>query len=195
MTDLEEIQQQQQALNARVDALSKQLDEIKDLLVGQERHITQDEVDATRNYFDRIGDIEGDIEDLQRETKAAVASSRARVDGGNPSKKEIAKTAMRNKLITNAAKKTGRKHKLQLSQVDEIVTKVDLAYQTVKDAAKELSVQWDAFDRRKDESGNWIVALDEQEVSNELVYLVEDDLERTDLTKRLISQNTAEGGH
>lgn len=191
--NLEEIQRKQQALDARMNALQTQLDTIKDLLIGQDREIIEDEVESARNYFDRLGDIESEMSELQRDTRVAVASTRARVDGGNPSKKDIAKTTMRNKLVTNAATKSGRKHKLQLSQVDEIVTKVNLNYQTVKDAAKDLAAERDGFDRRKDESGNWIIALDTEHLSNEIVYLVEEDLERDDLTKRLISENMIQG--
>lgn len=195
MTDdeLEDLRRENRALKARVDALSKQLDELKDLVIGQDREMSESEVEEARNFFDRVGDVENEMGEVSKTARAAVAASDARADGGSPSKKELTMNKARNRLVTNAAAKSGTKHKIKFATIQDAVERADIKYQTVKDATAELSAKWDAFETGKDENGDWVLKLFESELSNELVYTVEADLERDDLTKRLISDNTRVG--
>jgi len=194
VAELEDIKRKQQSLDARMDALTTQIDELKDLLIGDEREFTQDEVVAARNFFDRMQDTEAELEALSRQTRAAVATADARSDGGNPTKKELVVQRARNRLVTNAAVRAAPKQRVKLAAIQDGIDRADVAYQTVKDAATELQTRWDAITRMKDESGDWALVLDEEHLSKELVYAVEHDLGRDDLTKRLISENGQEGG-
>lgn len=187
--EVTELQQENQKLNALVSALQKKVSNLEDIVVGENRDTATDTVEESLNIFDRVNEIEQEMDEMSRTARAAVAASDARADGSGPTKKELAMKEGRNKLVTNAATSTAKKQKIKFARIQDNVDKTDVRYQTVKDAANELVAKWDAIEKTKDESGEWVLTLQENEISKELVYVVENDLGRDDLTKRLISGN------
>jgi hypothetical protein len=201
MSDLEErvdeLEAENRRLNALVDAQRKKMNRIVALLIGSERDFGQFDVQMVENIWDQIDDLDERLDLAEQDVATALATSQARSDGGEPTKKEIALRETRNELVRKAATGTGKSDGVGVtaSDVQQMGRpKVELAYQTVKDAWHELAQRWDAIVVTNGEDGTRRAKLMRDEVTRELVAVVEDDLGRDDLTKRLISRKTTGEG-
>lgn len=193
--EIQDLRRKNNALEARLEAMTKRQNRLFELLIGEERDPSEPVVDESRNFFDRIADLEDTVQDVEQSAKAAIAQNAARADGGETTKKEIAQNEARNELVRLAAKARGNNHQVTVGDVQQQARpQTELAYQTVKDAFYDLQTGWNAFRVDTNEQDQRVLRVDEKEVSRELTVTVEESLGRDDLTKELISENRPAGG-
>lgn len=187
----DDIEQELQAMNARLDAFKKRQEAIIELLIGRDRVLTEQEVTAHRNLLDELADLDEQTDSLERRAEAAIAEVSARSDGGEVTKKDIARKEARNELVRSAATSRNGESTITVSEIQKQARpQTELNYQTVKDAFYDLQARWECLS--VDESGERRLVLDVEEISRQLVVTVEEDLGRNDLTKELISQREGE---
>jgi len=201
MTDkderIAELERENQALEARVDALNKKVKTLTKLVIGEQR--TEDgglhhpDLEDAVNFFDRMEGLEDEFEDIETTARSAIATTDTAADGGQTGKKQMARNKARNRLIVNLARSSSPKQKMKFTTVIDEIKRAEIAYQSVKDACEALALDWDAFEIGTDEEGDKVIKVFLNDVTKELTYRVEEDLARDDLTKRLISQREQGG--
>lgn len=194
-----ELERENRELRALVDAQSKKMDRIIELLVGCERDFSEVETDMIENLLDRTERLEENVDEVQTDAGAALARAKtARSDGGSVTKKEIARNTTRNELVRSAIKgwaKSDDGTGLSVGDVQNMAKpQTKLHYQTVKDAWEDLAMDWGAIIVTDAEDGERRAKIKKQAITRELVAVVEDDLGRDDLTKELISRKESGGG-
>lgn len=192
-----ELEAENRKLNALVDANRKKMNRIVSLLIGQERDFAEIDVQMVENFWDQLDDVDQRLELAEQDVATALATAETRSDGGEPTKKEVALRETRNELVRKAATGSGKSDGVgvTVSDVQQMARpKVELAYQTCKDAWYDLAQRWDAIAVTEGEDGTRRAKLQRDAVTRELVAVVEDDLGRDDLTKRLISRKITEEG-
>lgn len=152
-------------------------------------------VDAANDAVQRLEELEQMEERIESAEMAAqsaigVAKSEGVADGGTPPKKERAKRVARNEVVrqalTNPNADSGG---VTVGKVQDMLRPdLNVAYQTVKDAFDDLVEGWPAFEEGENAEGNRELLGQKSEMSQDLVGAVEMDLDRDDLTKRLISR-------
>lgn len=140
--------------------------------------------------------IEGTLEDHEEQIEAnavsaqsalGVAQARSRADGGETTKKERAEKKSRNELVRRACLGQGRQ--IPVRKVKDMCKPEMTVYQqTVEDAWDELVARWSCFKRTETENGLKALKVEPSRIPDELVHAVEDDLDRDDLSKRLLSR-------
>lgn len=195
---VEELEQENTKLNALLDAQGKKLDRMATLLVGN-RDFGYVDVDMVENFLDQLEDHDQHLEDITDDLAAVRAQQKARSDGGAETKVGIARKTTRNELVLAAIKNYDRtvsdgEGMLWSDVRDQAGDRVDLKYQTVKDAWSSLEQEWAAIHVGEGADGNRRVKIDRDEITRELVTVVERDLGRDDLTKELISRKESKGG-
>lgn len=150
---------------------------------------------------ERVADVEVDAQQAQQTATNALGVARATDRGvradGSPSKVDIARMTARNELIKRALidRSSSAGGGITVGEVQQMCRpEHEMAYQTVKDAFGDLVEKWDGMVTGTNEAGNRAVMVDTKRVTKELVGVVEEDLGRDDLTKRLISRRGGEGG-
>lgn len=133
------------------------------------------------------------LDETHREAKGAkgVAEAKARADGAMASKKERALQTVRNELVRRAALQQGSR--ITLGEVKDICKpQLSIHNQTVYDAWDELTVRWSCFSVEDTKDGGKSLVVEPSRISDDLIYAVETDLSRDDLSKRLMTRR--EGG-
>jgi hypothetical protein len=152
-------------------------------------------VEENRLLRRRVDELEGELQ-MALDAAGAVESG-ARADGG-PKKIEIARWKSRNELIRQAGERpdlrnpaTGavvqnKSATVDVSKVQDMATpEHDLKWQTVVDAWKSLARNWDCFEVVKPDDGRKQLRI-VKDPPESLVRMVETDLDRDDLIKRLV---------
>lgn len=174
---------------------TKEMAAIRKLIysLGDPREENLDILEAADAAFDRIVAIEETAENAELAAQSAlgVAQAKERSDGGQ-TKKGAVLTKSRNELVRRAlvdtSGATGRH--LTVGMVKDMCRPELTVYQqTVEDAWDELVSRWSCFTRSTNEEGNKALKIEKRELSQDLVHAVEDDLDRDDLSKRLLRQN------
>lgn len=195
---IENLEAENRELRALLNAQSKRVDRIIRLLIGSEREFGAMDEDMVVNFLDQLEDHDERLDGVERDAATAVARARtARSDGGETTKKEIAKRKTRNELVrstvTNWNKSDGSGVTVSAVQ-DMAKPQTKLNYQTVKDAWDDLTMEWGAIIVTDGEDGAKRAIIKHEALTRELVAVVEDDLGRDDLTKELISRRETGGG-
>ncbi|MDS0243954.1 MULTISPECIES: hypothetical protein [unclassified Haloferax] len=160
-----------------------------------------DALDAAADAIATIDELEDEnrqmrerLEEVERKASNAMGAAKAsdngaRADGG-PGKKDKARLAARNELVKrcllDASSSAGGS--LTVGEVQTMLRPgTDVAYQTVKDAMNDLASRWQAIYLGENENGTRALKVKRDCLDEDLVGAVEVDLDRDDLTKRLIS--------
>lgn len=168
--------------------------------IGTERMEDVGPVEAAYRAIDDYERMRGEVRaavkmaeeaNQMAQTAISLADQQAK-DEDDISQKQKAKLVTRNLLVKNAA--LGRGKNIRVPEVqDKAQPKFDLAYQTVKDAWKELETETDGFSRGENAAGKKVLKVDVTGLRPETTRAVEHSLGRNDLTKRLISRRKGEG--
>lgn len=157
--------------------------------------------DYVEGLEDEIEELNAKIESVEQTANSALgvaqsASKGAAPDGGGLSKTAKARNAARNELVKRALldRSTSSGGSVTVGDVQKMLKPgTDVAYQTVKDAFGDLVETWPAFVEGENQDGNRALKVKTSKLSKDLVGAVEADLDRDDLTKKLISR-TGNGG-
>jgi hypothetical protein len=194
-----ELERENNALSARLDAMARKQAELIDLVIGDEPMLTEDDIQAMEPVREQLQQLDGRVEDAAQTASAAMANGKtARSDGGETTKKDVAIRESRDELVRQVAYEGASAPTITVAEVEEQAKpQTELAYQTVEDAwtgfDDSLENVWDAF-KVVDGSGDTKrLLLASDDISRELAHTVEQSLGRDGLTKRLISDQT-EGG-
>lgn len=168
-------------------------------------HLFEDVVDleaTTDDHEDRIAELEAENKRLREEfgeirttAEQAMVVASAGHDPDSESKVDRARRLTRNELVRRAAMGGPLPDRpITVSTIQAMARpEQDLAYQTVKDAWNDLRSEWPCF-RETTKNGTKALTVSNQDISKALSRAVEVDLERDDLTTRLMSDEREEGG-
>ena len=185
--DVEELKQQVTALEARLDAYQTKFERLLQLVCDDPDEFGTIDVAAEEAILSRLDDHDDRITEAEDDVARAIASARVRAaDGGEgKTKVGIAEEIARNEVVRRAAKNQNDA-RVKATKVQELARpQHELAYQTVKDALRNLSSQWRELRVRKDPRA---LELGVNQVTRELTAVVDDDLASLDATKLLISE-------
>lgn len=154
-----------------------------------------DILEAAENAVQRVKDVEEAAENAEITAQSAlgVAQARGRADGGQ-TKKEAAATKTRNELVRRALvdKSSASGSHVTVGEVKDMCRPELTVYQqTVEDAWDELVSRWKCFKLSTTEDGRKAIEINKNTISEELVGAVEQDLDRDDLSKRLLRRRGA----
>jgi hypothetical protein len=192
-----ELERENNALSARLDAMARKQAELIDLVIGDEPELTEPQIESMEPVRAQLQQLTARLDEAEQDASTALANTaEARSDGGNRTKKEVAIQLSRDELVRQAAVQNASAPTVTVPEIiDKAQPQMNLQYQTVKDAWEgyddSLQTVWDAFNVVEGEEKRLLLATDD--VSRELAHKVEHSLGRDGLTKRLISDQT-EGG-
>ena len=170
---------------------TKEMAAIRKLLyaLGDPQEEGKDILEAANATVERVLEVEEMAEKAEASAQSAlgVAQARDRADGGT-TKKETAETKSRNELVRRAAMdRTGSGKLITVADVKDMCRPELTVYQqTVEDAWDELAARWGCIYRGTSENGTKALKIDKNAIGAELVHAVEQDLDRDDLSKRLL---------
>lgn len=157
--------------------------------------------DRVNELEELVADLQIDVQQAQQTATNALGVARATDTGiradGSPSKVDVARMTARNELVKRALidRSSSAGGGITVGEVQQMCRpEHEMAYQTVKDAFGDLVEKWDGMVNGENEAGKRAVMVDTKRLTKELVGVVEEDLGRDDLTKRLISRRGGEGG-
>lgn len=192
-----ELERENNALAARLDAMARKQAELIDLVIGDEPELSESQIESMVPVRTQLNQLTGRVADAEQDASTALANTaEARSDGGSPTKKKVAIRISRDELVRKAAFQGASAPTLTVPDViDKATPQTELQYQSVKDAWKgyddSLTKVWEAFKVVEGEEKRLLLATDD--VSRELAHKVEQSLGRDGVAKRLISDQT-EGG-
>lgn len=149
-------------------------------------------IEAAAATVERVEAAERMAQNAETTAQSAlgVAQARGRADGGQ-TKKETAATKTRNELVRRAVldKSGATGAHVTVADVKRMCRPELTVYQqTVEDAWDDLVARWRCFERSTNEEDVKALKIDKSAMTEELVGAVEQDLDRDDLSKRLLSR-------
>lgn len=168
--------------------------------------------DATNTAIERIETIEERLDEIEEKSDTALGVARAidtgaRGDGG-PSKIERARMLSRNEVIRQTATQASVFNDTEGKRIEHVVGSVsnsdvqdmakpqaELKWQTIDDAWRDLCRDWECFTIDDSRATKTLTLTSVDEIPRELVRVVEADLDRDDLAKRLVGGNAPAGGN
>jgi len=191
---VETLEREQTALEARLDAINTRIDNVLDLVIGEDREMTEDSIEARPSVIETLDQVADDVGEARRTAKdaeASVAEVEDRVEVSS-SVQDRVRVSIRDRLVKNAllgthdAEYTG----LKLSEVDEKTpVDLDVAWTQAKRAASALVTNWDAFVLDTDEKGDQVVRVITPAISADLANRCESSLSRDDLANIVVAGN------
>lgn len=190
---MDELEQQVQSLEAKLDAYKTKYERLVQLLCDDKADFAGMDVAREPSILSRLDQHDEKIDGLRDDVAVAIATAKARADGsGQDTKVEIAKTIARNEVVRRAAKEPGQNSRVKATKVQDLASpKHELAYQTVKDALRDLKQDYRELRVRTDPRA---LELAVDKVTRELTAVADQDLADVEATKRLISENTSGRG-
>ena len=171
---------------------TKEMAAIRKLLyaLGDPNDEGLDILEAADATIERIQAVENTAQGAEVAAQSAlgVAQARGRADGGQ-TKKETAATKTRNELVRRALLDNSGATGAHVTVADvKRMCRPELTVyqQTVEDAWDELVARWRCFERSTNEEDVKALKIDKRAISEDLVGAVEQDLDRDDLSKRLL---------
>jgi chromosome segregation ATPase len=191
-----ELERENQALEARVDALTKKFQTLAKFLAGDDSiHAVESERGADEpNLLARLDQMEADIADIDDATQTAIGLATASPSSDHGQQTQVAKNLARNKLVKMKADVGPSYSTCEVSngQIRDMAEpEHDLAWQIVDNAWSHLVDDWDCFeiDTSGDEKTLQLVSTPEKA----LVKAVERDLGRDDLAKSFFGEKLPKG--
>jgi cell division septum initiation protein DivIVA len=165
------------------------------LLDAQQQRI-KDLESENEQLREELVELDAKLDEAKQTAASALGVARATDDGaradGSPAKVDQARWNARNKLVKEAL--VGNATSITVPEVQRMCEpELDVAYQTVKDAFSALQSRWTAFEMTNNADGSRVLTVTVSALSEDVVAAVEADLERDDLTKRLISRRGGDG--
>lgn len=191
-----ELERENQALEARVDALTKKFETLAKFLAGDDSlHAVQAERGEDEpNLLARLDQIEADIAEIDDATQTAIGLATASPQSNHGEKTTLAKNLARNKLVKMRAE-VGESYstpELANSDVRDMAEpEHDLAWQIVDNAWRQLASDWECF--AIDDSGQEKTLQLVSTPEKPLVKAVERDLGRDDLAKSFFGEKLPNG--
>lgn len=165
-------------------ALRKFLFTIGDVEPGDDEDRILEAANAAIERLDAIEEAAQNAE-VSAHSALGVAQAKQRADGGT-TKKETASKLSRNELIRRLANGRGTAN-VTVGDIKEMAKpEVVLYQQTIEDAWDDLQSRWSCFTRTTNQGGFKVLQADRANAVPELVHAVEEDLDRDDLSKRLL---------
>jgi hypothetical protein len=154
-------------------------------------------LEAAHEFINRIEELEDENERLREELQeakndaelavavAGETSDAARADGG-PTKVKRAEHLSRNEVVRQAITTTGKGGSVTAGGVGDMARpETNLHHRTVHDAWDKLVSRWGSIRvQERDDAANRLV-VDRDDLEDELVRLVDDDLNDTELVEEL----------
>lgn len=147
--------------------------------------------------IEELQELQDELEEvrLMAQNAYSMADRQAR-DEDDMTKKDTARVLARDEAVKRAAIDSSSRGKAVTSPEvrDMARPQSELRSQTIKDALTDLSQEWPALEKDKNDDGVWRITVDRSSVSEDLAATVENSLGRDDLAKRLMSQRSSKGG-
>lgn len=182
---LQELERENRALEARLDAMSTRFDRLERFLIGDDRAFGEDQFDTAADVWTRL-----DEHQELAETALAIAES-TRGERRELSKKEIAKRLSRNECVVEAAVKGTQIHGSidAATVIDMAKPELRLKHRTIFDAWDELVEEWECFSTTDGQPGPHgdvkQLRCNRDELPDRLVRLVKNSLSGTEVTESL----------
>jgi len=145
----------------------------------------------------RVARMEDELDRIDRVAEnARQTADRNAKRGDGVSKKDIARLKSRNEVVRKLAidRSNTKGASVTASEVQEMgKPNTKLNYQTIYDAWDDLAMEWDGCSRTTNQEGAKVLHLSKDDLTSSLVKTVEADLQRDDLSKRLLSRAEREG--
>jgi hypothetical protein len=153
--------------------------------------------EAVKRAEQRVADLEQEVQEARRDAEISRATSKAIDDGtradGAPTKKDRALWLSRDECVRRALVDGGSVNTggmVTTTDVKDMAKpQTKLYHQTIADAWDELMMRHDEFDVVDPEDKPKRLQVDVENLTTEVVNLVEDSLGRDGLTKRLLSHH------
>lgn len=184
---IENLQQENQAQKALIEAYQKKLGRIDDLLVGEERDLAEDEFDVADDIWTQIQEAKS----LSEESLSVAQTSSVR--DSTTSKKEIAKKLSRNETVIKSINTSQKGAAVDCPKVIDM-GKPDtrLAHRSILDGWNELCDEWECFEIIK-KDGSKMLRCSTESLSGVIVRAVKNDLSDPEVTETLNSWLASEG--
>lgn len=156
-----------------------------------------DAVDDALDRFEELEELETQIEENTNMVASALSRVNEIASDDDLTKKRAALLKSRNELVKRAILDTSATNGYGLTTSDVVTMakpEIKLYHQTIIDAWDELESSWLCFEQGQNADGNKRLRIDSGAIPEDLARIVEQDLDRDDLAKRLLSQNTGNGG-
>lgn len=156
---------------------------------------------TTEDHEERIAQLESEneqlrerVDELEAIAEQAMVVASAGHDPDGESKVERAKRLTRNELVRRTAMGGHtRDRPITTTKVREMARpETELKWQTVKDAWADLQEEWPCF-RETTKNGTQALTVSKTDIPKALARAVEADLDREDLTKRLVGDSAGGG--
>jgi len=143
-----------------------------------------------------VAQLRDSVAELQRDVETAMTIAEQQATDGNTTKQRAARLSARDELVRRLALDRSCTSGASITASDTqqmLKPELKVHYQTVKDAWDGLAADWSAFRVAETEDGTAALKIDADAVDESLVTTVEANLERDDLTKRLLSEGRRGG--
>jgi len=189
-------------LEKRVDELERKVDRFEERaasktqllsLIGALGVDVEDYTADPLDYKRDVIEIGVDIEDAAEKTTRALSTVKqiddgSRADGG-PSKTRTAATLSRDVVVRRALTRSGSGGGVTGREVINMAESrgIDLCHRTVQRGWKQATTEWEELVVQDPHDRDKRLAVDADDISEELLYTVDESLSETDLTERFSS--------
>jgi hypothetical protein len=190
---IETLENEQNELEMRLEAMTTRIDNVLNLVIGEDREVTEDSIEARPSIIETLDQVADDVGEAKRTAKdaeASVAEVEDRVKVSS-SVQDRVRVSIRDRLVKNAllgnhdAEYVG----LKLAEVDEKTpVDLDVAWTQAKRAASALATNWDAFVIDTDQEGDQVVRVIIPAISADLANRCESSLDRDDLANIVVAR-------
>jgi len=187
-----ELEQQVEALRARNDALSRKLDTLVDIIIGEERELHEPSIEARDALLQTIDDVATDATAARQEAEgasAAVESVSERVQ--ESSKQARIDAEVRDHLVKKALLGTASRdaRKLALADVDDITpADLDVSWQEAKRCRDRLVTEWAAFVAVETGDDQQAIGVSKSRITTDLANTCGRSLGRDDLANTVVGE-------
>lgn len=190
---IEELEAQNQALEARVDALNAQLNEVKRLLLG-EREMNEDAIQARESFLATLERYDDDVEqahEMAKGAQVAVQELDKRV-GTEGSTQDQIRAVVRDQLVKDALLGNHQAEYVGIRLADfdhHTPPDVDVHYQQAKRVTDDLVSNWTAFVEDTNGDGERVVRALVKAINQDLANKCERSLGRDGLANIVVSRD------
>ena len=184
---------------SQAQSVEDEVEKLRTLLFTQIKK-RKEMADQLDQHEDRIEELEEENEQLRAEIEQATNGAKAAIKSakqhnGGVNKTAWAKETTRNVLITKAAQGAAltQRHVTSAYLKERAQPDFEIYHQQIQNGWEQLTTEWDCF-YQTEKDGRQAMNVRKEQVPESLVALVQNDLERDDLTKGFFSENGVRGG-